>query len=177
MSSLAQHSKESRIVIGIADFAVSEDPEATIVTYALGSCLGIAIYDPVARVAGMLHTMLPTSTIDGEDTNPARFVDTGVPALFRAAYELGARKERIYLCVAGGASMTAGGQDKDFFQIGRRNYVFLKKVLWKNGVVIRDEDVGGSQSRTLSIDVGTGEVSVKSGRSHFTLSRRFPRRS
>ena len=171
--------RADKIIVGIADVRVSSDPADTIVTYGLGSCLGIVIYDPVARVAGMLHAMLPSGQTDPAKAavNPARFVDTGLPILFKTAYGLGAQKPRIHLTVAGGASMGAGGEEGDFFQIGRRNYVELKRMLWKNGVVIRDEDVGGSVSRTVTIDVGTGEVTVKAGGNEFTLSRRFPRRS
>ena len=65
---------------------------------------------------------------------------------------------------------------RDFFQIGRRNHVELKRMLWRNGVLVRDEDVGGSISRTVSLDIATGQVLVKAGGRIYTLSRRFPRR-
>jgi chemotaxis protein CheD len=167
-----------RVVVGIADVKVSAQGADTLVTYGLGSCLGVVVYDPVAKVGGMLHAMLPTGSADPAKaaSNPARFIDTGLPVLFKSAYALGAQKARIHLTVAGGASMGAGGPDEDFFQIGRRNYVELKKMLWKNGVIIRDEDVGGSISRTVSLDMEAGEVTVKAGGNEYTLSRHFPRR-
>ncbi len=169
-------STRSRIVVGIAELKVSADPTDTLVTYALGSCLGVCIHDPVAGVGGLLHAMLPSprSVTVGGEHNPARFVETGVPALFRAAYALGARKERVVVTVTGGASMTAQGRP-DGFQIGKRNFVELKRLLWKNGVILRDQDVGGNHSRTVSLDVATGEVRVRSGGEEFTLTRRVPR--
>jgi chemotaxis protein CheD len=151
------------IVVGIADVAVSSDPDARIVTYGLGSCLGICIHDPVAGVAGMVHVMLPSAAADPEraKVNPARFVDSGVSALFKAAYALGASKGRVVLRVAGGARVACTGHDS--FEIGKRNILMLKKVLWHNGVLIKGSDVGGTISRTVTLHVGSGAVSVKSG--------------
>jgi chemotaxis protein CheD len=88
------------------------------------------------------------------------FVDTGVPLLFRECYEAGARKERMTVYVAGGAARSE--EEKDSFQIGKRNVQMLRKLLWKNGVLIRGQDVGGNRSRDLIYDVGTGTVRVRS---------------
>lgn len=166
----------SKITIGIAELHVSATPGETLITYALGSCLGICVYDPQAQVAGLLHAMLPSAraSLERSKTNPERFVDSGVPQLFKAAYALGARKERMILAVAGGAAMTPSG-NTDSFQIGRRNFIALKKILWRNGVILRDCDVGGGISRTISMDVTTGEVRVKSGSEEYRLTRQFPR--
>ena len=100
-------------VVGIGEVIVSDDPHDTIVTYALGSCLGVVIYDPVARVGGMLHAMLPESSLSPEKAavQPGRFVDTGVPHLFRACYRLGASKERLIVKVAGGAALRRDDED------------------------------------------------------------------
>jgi chemotaxis protein CheD len=151
-----------RRVVGIAELFVSTDPNDLIVTYALGSCLGICIHDPVAGVGGLLHVMLPSGSVDTEKakTNPARFVDTGVPFLFKEAYKLGAKKERIIAKVAGGAAIANNGGG-DSFQIGKRNFIALKKLMWKNGVLLKGQDVGKNHSRTVSLDVRTGEVRVK----------------
>jgi chemotaxis protein CheD len=161
MSLAAAREASRRVVVGVGDMAVSSDAGYLLVTYALGSCLGVCIHDPVARVAGLLHAMLPTATADPElgKGNPARYVDSGVTALFREAYRLGARKERIVLKVAGGASTVPEGAP-DSFQIGKRNLVALRKILWKNGVLIHGEEVGGAVSRTVGLEVGTGCVSV-----------------
>jgi chemotaxis protein CheD len=153
---------DAGIIVRMADLQVSDDPEATLVTYALGSCLGVTVWDGVALVGGMLHVMLPSSGLDPGRAreNPERFVDTGIPLLFRSCYALGARKERMVTKVVGGASMVAEGAS-DRFQTGKRNYLALKQILWRNGVMLEAEDVGGRVSRTLSLHVGSGTVSVK----------------
>jgi len=148
------------LVVDIADFAVSKDPDDTLITYSLGSCIGVGLWDPVARVGGLLHFMLPDSALSPEKakSNPAMFCDTGVPGLFRAAYELGATKNRLVVKVAGGSQLL---DDNGTFNIGKRNYVALRKIFWKNGVMIDREDVGGSVGRTVRLQVGTGAVTVK----------------
>lgn len=148
-------------IIGIADMKISASADDLLITYALGSCLGVVVYDPVARVGGMLHAMLPVSTVNPEKAqkNPFVFVDTGVPQLFKAAYAAGARKERIILKVAGGAAMKNEAEDQ--FQIGKRNFTMLRKLLWKNNVLIQSYDVGENHSRTMSLDIATGEVILK----------------
>lgn len=148
------------VVVDIADLAVSQDAGAQLITYSLGSCIGVAIYDPVAKVGGLLHYMLPEGAVSPEKAkhNPAMFCDTGVPKLFRAAYELGAVKKRLVVKVAGGSQLL---DDKGTFNIGKRNYLALRKIFWKNGVMIDAEDVGGSTSRTMKVDVSTGVVTLK----------------
>lgn len=155
--------RTSRLVVGIADLKLSRHAGAELVTYALGSCLGVAIYDPHAGVGGLLHAMLPSASADNGkgDFNPAKFVDSGVTTLFKEAYRMGASKERIVVKVAGGASVANGG-GTDSFQIGKRNIVALKKLLWKNGVLLKGEDLGGHVSRTMTVDMATGEVRIKS---------------
>ncbi len=150
-------------VVGVADLKVSSTTGERLITYALGSCLGIVIYDPVASVAGMLHVMLPTGTIDlaKMQDKPAMFVDSGVPLLFKECYKLGAKKERMQVKVAGGAHAGQSEED-DRFQIGKRNMIALRKLLWKNGVLVHAHDTGGVQtSRTMWIDVASGEVTLK----------------
>jgi chemotaxis protein CheD len=149
------------VVVDIADLAVSNDPSATLITYSLGSCIGVAIWDPAAHVGGMLHYMLPDSQLspDKARANPAMFADTGIPKLFRAAYELGAVKNRLIVKVAGGSQLL---DDNGTFNIGKRNYLALRKIFWKNGVMIKAEDVGGSASRTLKLEVVSGIVTIKS---------------
>jgi chemotaxis protein CheD len=149
------------VVVDIADLAVCSDADTTLITYSLGSCIGLAIYDPVARVGGLLHYMLPDSQLspDKAKANPAMFCDTGVPKLFRAAYELGAVKNRLVIKVAGGSQLL---DDNGTFNIGKRNYLALRKIFWKNGVMINAENVGGSVSRTMKLELGTGVVTIKS---------------
>ena len=146
--------------VGIAEMAITRSTAELLVTYALGSCVGVTLFDPVAGVGGMIHCMLPLSKIDPKQAqeNPAKFVDVGIPALFREAYRLGAQKHRIVVKVAGGSRIH---DDNGHFKIGERNYMTLRKILWKNNVLIESEDVGGSLSRTMYLDVGTGQVTVK----------------
>jgi chemotaxis protein CheD len=147
-------------VVDIADFAVADDRHQTLITYSLGSCIGVSIWDPEAAVGGMIHYMLPESSLSPEKAkaNPAMFADTGIPALFRAAYEKGAVKKRLIVKVAGGSQLL---DDNGTFNIGKRNYIALRKIFWKNGVLIDSENVGGSISRTLKLEVGTGRVTIK----------------
>jgi chemotaxis protein CheD len=155
--------RDCDVVVGMADLRCSRDPAERLVTYALGSCLALAIHDPAAGVAGLLHVMMPDSAIDPAKAtaNPAMFVDTGVPMLFKSCYTLGAKKERMTVIVAGGAHQ-GDSEDDDRFQIGKRNWAALRKLLWKNGVMIAASEVGGSrQPRTLVMDVGSGEVLLK----------------
>jgi chemotaxis protein CheD len=142
-------------VVGIGEALVSRDPESVLVTYALGSCVAVAIYDPQARVGGLLHFMLPESKgYRGEAAAPYRFADTGIPLLFHEAYRLGAEKNRMVVRVAGGAQvLDANG----VFNIGKRNLVAMRKILWRAGVMIESEAVGGVVSRTVGLEVGTGK--------------------
>ncbi|MDY6949957.1 MAG: chemotaxis protein CheD [Thermodesulfobacteriota bacterium] len=148
------------IVVGVSDMKVSNDPDSVIVTYSLGSCIGIAVYDPTVRVGGILHYMLPESSLDAvkAQKNPYMFADTGIPALFKAAYKLGAKKQRMKVIVVGGAHVL---DQKGFFDIGKRNFMAVKKMFWKNNVMIDHEDVGGNVNRTVKLTVKDGEAWVK----------------
>ncbi|MCX5768007.1 MAG: chemotaxis protein CheD [Gemmatimonadetes bacterium] len=155
--------RERDLVVGMADMRCSAEPTDRLITYALGSCLAVAIHDPIARVGGLLHVMMPEASIDAAKAaaNPAMFVDTGIPQLFKACYALGAKKERMVVMVAGGAHQ-GENEDDDRFQIGKRNFAALRKLFWKNGVMIAASEVGGSrQPRTLMMDVATGDVMLK----------------
>jgi len=148
------------LVVGVADMVVSNDSGAEIVTYSLGSCLGIAIYDPLKKVGGLLHIMLPDSSIDSTkaNTTPAMFVDTGVPRLFHAAYNLGADRSRLIIKVAGGAQLLDA---QGIFNIGARNFTALEKILAQNGLRLQAVDVAGTQSRTMRLDLTNGNITIK----------------
>lgn len=147
--------------IGISEMRVSNQPDDVLITYSLGSCIGVAIYDPIARVGGMIHCMLPNSKIDPQKARsfPCMFVDTGIPLLFNEAYRLGAQKDRIIVKVAGCSQIL---NDRGLFNIGERNYITLRKLLWKNSILITAEDIGGCDSRTLYLELINGRVTVKS---------------
>ncbi len=149
-------------VVGIADRKISANADDSLITFALGSCLGIAIYDPLARVGALLHIMLPDSAIDPvkAQQNPWMFVDTGFPKMLDECLAAGARNDRLILKVAGGAC-AHGNAEEDYFQIGKRNFVMLRKILWERGILIKAHDVGGSVSRTMSLEIGNGEVQLR----------------
>jgi chemotaxis protein CheD len=148
--------------VGVADMKISSDPEDRLITYALGSCLGVTAHDPAAGVGGLLHVMLPNSAIDPAkgQANPCMFVDTGLPLLVRECVRAGARRERLVVKVAGGA-FSGGDEQADQFQIGKRNVIMLKKLLWKHGVMLHAEDVGGRVSRMMALDIADGAVTIK----------------
>ena len=159
---------DGKIVVGVADIALCDDPAASLVTYALGSCLGVSIYDPVARVGGLLHFMLPESKVNPEKAvqSPAMFADTGVPLLFKGAYELGAKKGRLIVIAVGGAEVLA---DDGHFKVGSRNRTMLRKLFWKNNILLSADDTGGSISRTMILKMSDGEVIVRSKGKERTL--------
>ena len=151
-----------RHLVGVADMKSSSSPDDEIITYALGSCLGITVYDPVARIGAMVHVMLPSSSIDPvkASMNPCMFVDTGVKNLFLASYKAGAQRSRLIVVAAGGACANGMEQD-DYLQIGKRNVTVLRSLLWKNGIILKNCDFGGNLARTMSLDVATGQVLIK----------------
>jgi chemotaxis protein CheD len=122
--------------------------------------VGIVAWDPAARVAGLLHLMLPESKLDPAEAerNPFKYADTGIPALFEAVTKLGADQRRLELWMAGGAQLL---DDQKVFNIGQRNVLAAKKLLWKLGGLVRGEDTGGVNSRTLRLDLSTGQVWIR----------------
>lgn len=164
----------ANIVVGMADCQVSKSLDHVLVTYALGSCIAVAIHDPVAGVGGMLHYMLPESAISPAKAseNPYMFADTGIPLLFRRAYECGAEKRRLVVRIAGGAQVM---DPEGVFNIGKRNCLALRKILWKAGVLVQGEEVGGNLSRTVRLEVGSGRFWLRGpGSTEHELARLGP---
>ncbi len=157
------------IIVGISDMKVSNNPRETLVTYSLGSCIGVVIWDPVVKVGGLLHYMLPESKLDKGRAlkKPYMFGDSGIPALFKEAFSRGAVKSRIVVYAVGGSQIN---DPSGVFSIGKRNYQIMKKLFEKNNIGVKKEDIGGSVTRTVSLDVGTGRVLLKvSGKGEFQL--------
>lgn len=127
-----------KFTVGVSDMKICGAAGDIVVTHALGSCIGIAIHDPVAHVGGILHYMLPVSSVDTQKAaaNPFMFGDTGIPLFFKEAYDHGAKKENLRVVMAGGAQVF---ESKDFFDIGKRNIVIARKLFWKNNVLIAVE--------------------------------------
>jgi len=150
----------SLLTVGVGDCKVSNVAESVLATYALGSCIAVAIHDPVAAVGGLLHFMLPESSLnpDMANQNPFMFADTGIPLLFHAAYQLGAEKRRLVVRAAGGAQVM---DENGVFNIGKRNHLALRKILWKAGVMVHGEEIGGTTSRTVRLEVATGRFLIR----------------
>ncbi|MBI5118468.1 chemotaxis protein CheD [Candidatus Poribacteria bacterium] len=146
--------------VGIAEMKVSKHERDVLVTYSLGSCIGLSLYDPIARVGGMIHCMLPLSKIDPAkaQANPSMFTDTGIVALLQAVFDLGAERRNLVAKAAGCGELL---DEKGLFKIGERNYAVLRKILWKNNILISGEDVGGSLPRTMFLHMADGKTVVK----------------
>lgn len=149
-----------RIVVGVGDMSASNNPQLTLSTYALGSCIAVAAYDPAAKVGGLLHLMLPDSTISPAKAlaQPAMFADTGLPMLLRALDGIKANRARLRIFMAGGASVLC---NSDMFKIGERNIKATTSYLSSLGYTINRSAVGGTLNRTLHLDLGTGTVTLK----------------
>jgi chemotaxis protein CheD len=160
------------IIVGIADCQTSKDPNATLVTFALGSCIGIAMFDPSSSSGGLLHILLPDSTLDSVKAakNPSMFADTGIPALLDRCIRMGMPKTRLRIWLAGGASMM---DEREVFKIGKRNQMAVRKALWKAGLMIYSEDLGGMAPRTVRLDLRTGSFWVNSSGTNQELKPRL----
>jgi chemotaxis protein CheD len=150
-------------LVGVGEYCVTDQRDDSLIAHSLGSCLGLSIYDPVARVAGMAHCMLPLSKQDparAKET-PALYVDTGVQALLENLFRLGARKEHLIVKAAGCAAML---DDNGMFRIGEKNYAIFRKILWKNDILLKAVETGGTIPRTLMLEVSSGKTFVGSGK-------------
>ena len=148
-------------IVGVSEMKTSKKLEDGLITFSLGSCVGLSLYDPVAKVGGLVHCMLPLSKLNEEKAkeNPCMFTDTGVIALLQSMIRMGADPRKLVAKVAGGAApLDAGGT----FKIGQRNYVVLRKTLWKNDILLAAVDVGGTKARTMKLSMATGETTIKS---------------
>ncbi len=152
---------KTRVVIDISDAKVSDNPADVLVTYSLGSCIGVCLYDPNVHMGGMLHYQLPTSTMDPAraQSKPFMFADSGMKILVDKLLSMGVVKKRLQVRIAGGANMMTGPQG---FDIGKRNYLAIRKILWSNGMIIDAEDIGGSAARNLYLDMADGAVTIRS---------------
>jgi len=152
---------QQRVVIGIGEAAVA-GPDATIVTHALGSCVAVCLWDPEARVGAMLHFLLPESRVnpDRAKKQPGTFADTGIPLLIQEAMQRGLNKKRCRAHLFGGAAVGAqGGLD-----VGKRNALAARRLLWQHGIFIHAEALGGTDPRTVNFSVADGHYQVSCGR-------------
>jgi chemotaxis protein CheD len=155
----------TRLIVGIGEFAVSDTRSDVIVTHALGSCIAVCIFDPVTGVGGLLHFLLPDSAINPEraKAQPATFANTGLPLLFQAAYAAGLDKKRCRVRLVGGAEIASLGA-KSSINVGKRNLLAARNILWRNGLLIEKEVTGGTIPRTVAMRLNDGAIEVTSGR-------------
>lgn len=158
-----------QVTVGISEMQVSNNPADVLITYSLGSCIGVAFYDEAVKVGALIHCMLPLSRIDPQraQITPCMFADTGVPLALQTMLDMGADKRHIVAKVAGAAKLL---DDNDTFRIGERNWIVLRKILWKNNILIAAEDTGGSIARTMLLEIDSGRTSIKSRGQHYELA-------
>ena len=150
---------QKELKVGIGDMKLSRG-EGRIITYALGSCIGISFYDPAIRLGALLHIMLP-ARFNASDPNVFKYADSGIHETVRKMSAFGMVKSRTVVKIAGRAKMFEISGNSDFGNIGQRNTVSVKKVLMEEGLRISGEDTGASYARTMYIDLATGDVGVR----------------
>ncbi len=148
-----------KISVGIADMKIARQ-EGTLITYALGSCIGIAFYDPMIKLGALLHIMLPEN--NQTDKNVFKFADSGIRETLRKLYAFGATRGRMVCKIAGGAKMFEMKGPGGLGNIGERNAQNVKRVLTAEGLRVVSEDTGANYARTMSLDVATGQVYIRS---------------
>jgi chemotaxis protein CheD len=149
------------IKVGMADLNVCRAPDA-ITTLGLGSCVGVALYDKSTKIAGLVHVMLPDSTIVRQNQNKAKFADTGIDMLLQELAKMGVRKTSLTAKIAGGAQMFSFSTNNDMLRVGERNVEAVKKKLKELGIRILAEDTGDSYGRTVEFYPATGDFVIKS---------------
>jgi len=149
-----------QIKVGMADYKIGQSP-ASLISYGLGSCVGIALYDPVSRIGGLAHIMLPDSTQARPSDNPAKFADTALPLVVQDMVKIGAVKARIWAKIAGGAQMFTFTNTTDIMRVGERNTEAVKNTLKRLDIRIVAEDTGGNYGRTVELFLETGIYRIK----------------
>ncbi len=147
------------IAVGLGEMAITCQADLVLVAYGLGSCVGLAAYDPVGPVAGLLHAVLPRHR--NGDENRAKFVDTGIPALVAEMERMGASLERMRWYAAGGAQMLTAPGFKGMFNIGQQNVEAARQALARYGLTLNGSSVEGHVGRTLKLYVSNGRVTVR----------------
>lgn len=156
------------VTVGIGGWAVSEDPDDLLKTYALGSCLAVLAYDRLRHIGGMIHLALPDSgkVRDQEHYPAAYFADSGISLLVRQMEDLGSCRRNWWIKLIGGAAMM---DQTGIFDIGKRNILAAKRILWQHGLGPIAEDTGSDHSRTVSLQVSDGATTISSGSRHWQL--------
>jgi len=159
-SKCAEQASNSEIHVGIADFKIARQPHQ-LITVGLGSCVGLTLYDPILRLGGLLHIMLPDSKRFNDTKKPAKFADTGIFLLLQEMKRFRVRMNHLQVKIAGGAQMFSGYNENFIMNIGEQNVQATKSVLKQLGLRLMAEDVGGNKGRTMILDTLTGQVIIR----------------
>lgn len=153
--------KEEIIVVGLGELAVSKDPSSVLTCLGLGSCIALCAYDPVSRVGGMVHIVLPQNN-GTSDNSPAKYADTAVPLLIQEMSKINGLKSRLIIKIVGGAQMSLAPGLKGIFNTGERNVEMVISALNREHIAISASDIGGNKGRTVHLFPATGKVTVRS---------------
>lgn len=148
------------IKVGMADYKTGRNPHS-LISYGLGSCVGIALYDAVNKIGGLAHIMLPDSTQARSTENPAKFADTALPLMLNEMIKMGAIKARVTAKIAGGAQMFTFANATDVMRVGERNAEAVRMLLKKMDIRILADDTGGNYGRTVELKIDTGIYRVR----------------
>jgi len=148
------------IKVGIAELNTVTAP-ASIITTGLGSCVGVCIWDPITKIGGLVHVMLPDSTANKGNQNKAKYADTGVTLLIEEVVKEGANKTRLAAKIAGGAQMFSFPGQSSIMKIGERNTAAVKKALQDSKIRLLAEDTGGTFGRTIEFYPVNGDLVIK----------------
>jgi chemotaxis protein CheD len=151
---------QNNVAVGLGEIKISDDPDSVIVAFGLGSCVGIGIYDPIKKIGGMLHAVLPTATSNREDS-PAKYVDSGIPLLLNQLKEKGLVVNRCKLYLIGGANILITNNESTPFDIGTRNVKSAEEVLEKLKLYPDAKDTGGHNGRTFRLYIGEGRATIR----------------
>lgn len=151
------------ISVGLGEQVVSRDPEDILVAYGLGSCMGVSMVDPVTRLSGLLHAVLPRWTSGMEPMDPAssKYVDSGIERLLATMVKEGANRHRLIVRIAGGANMLIAPGLKNSFEIGTRNIETARLTFQRLNMTVKAEDVGGNIGRTVRLYVADSRLTVR----------------
>lgn len=149
------------LIVRVADLRTGSDQDI-LMTVGLGSCVAIVLHDPMARVGGMAHILLPSPGLSRQDSNPAKFPQTAMPRLLELMAQLGASPRRMSGRLVGGASMFASMAAPGTIQMGERNVVACRQALYQHGIALTGEATGGDYGRTVRLWVSDGRLEVSS---------------
>jgi chemotaxis protein CheD len=157
---VAQNVKVNDIHVGIGEYKIA-GKNHRLVTLGLGSCVGVSLWDPLVKIGGLLHIMLPNSKDFTKISKPEKYADLGIPLVVRDLLRHGAVQSRILAKLVGGAQMFTGAGANQLFNIGERNIQMSRQILKDMSIKIAGEDVGGNKGRTMYLDIDTGEVMIR----------------